>query len=370
MGIRKSVVSCFSRNIHVMMSLVIPLIISLVSVLTSCTPLACPPGSILWPQDSSCHKLFSQGPCPQDQILITSIHEGVSCAGFEDEDEEDIDALNEIKHSTEETDNTFWILPSSDKYSLPTKEADCLSQDKIFWPADGLCHNLLDQGPCPTGHWLVLRNTTEDVMVTCAPRACPCDPSQPQLCEVELQPNTSACHCMVSLAAAQDGLCQVGEQLLVNPFGYGECGCISQPPHLAWPDDGLCYPVLSRGPCEPGYVLSLDTQGPSCMPQLCPEEGQVSYLGSCHSLGSRGPCAELETLELELDTLEPACVLDTSKVRRVFSAIPSVRGLVRQGPLDKRLQVRRRVPGVSRGRKVTTYVRRQSPRKYMSWLKN
>ena len=151
--------------------------------------------------------------------------------------------------------------------------------------------------------------------------------------QVEVQGQTS-CPCRVALAAAQEGLCDSGEQLLVTPYGYGVCGCIVDPPHVEWPADGICYPVYSRGPCEQGFQLrfGLASEEPVCLPKLC-QEGQVLYEvheyqkcsflmlfsiplkdGECYQLGSRGPCSELHILSLSPDTLSPICNLNTSKV--------------------------------------------------------
>ena len=91
-----------------------------------------------------------------------------------------------------------------------------MSRVQIFWPADGECYSLLTRGPCARDTWLVARGGH----VTCQPRACPCDPALPGLCEVELR-NVTACgdtrhgSCVVALAAEQDGHCGEGEQLLV-----------------------------------------------------------------------------------------------------------------------------------------------------------
>merc|ERR1712126_714960 len=107
------------------------------------------------------------------------------------------------------------------------------------------------------------------------------------------------------MGAEQEGICKPGEQLLVNPLGYGECGCTTDPPHLQW-SDGLCYPVMTQGPCGQHQVFVVDDANvaPVCMPMECPEN-QIKYKGTCFELGERGPCSELETLEINLDNFKP-----------------------------------------------------------------
>ena len=98
---------------------------------------------------------------------------------------------------------------------------------------------------------------TRDSGVSCVARTCPCDPEAPGLCEVELR-NVTRCDgrptCVVALAAAQEAHCAPGEQLLVSPAGWGECGCLAEPAHVRWPADQACYQVHTRGPCPRGEL--------------------------------------------------------------------------------------------------------------------
>eukprot|EP00092_Neocalanus_flemingeri_P002865 GFUD01003063.1.p1 GENE.GFUD01003063.1~~GFUD01003063.1.p1 ORF type:complete len:434 (-),score=89.18 GFUD01003063.1:213-1514(-) len=398
----------------------------------------CPAGFVLWPGDSKCHRVYSQGPCQEDEVLVP----GPNCAKFEDEDEQEptqtvkvlqgpcredevfVPSLTGsictkfedeggqetekpteviipksqgwtigsiLSNSANENDNenkvlASWLLPVDENVQLTQKEESCLSKEQIYWPVDHQCYSLLTQGPCPAKEWLVLRNTSSGDQVVCADRPCPCDPAAPDLCEVEVE--NSPCQCKVALAAAQDGICEIGEQLLVNPFGFGECGCISSPPHTSWPPDGRCYPVYSRGPCQAAFILTISDSSlePTCQPSLCPE-GKVLFEGKCHYLGYQGACEELEILTLDSDTLEPRCVLNTSKVKRVYDIIPNNRfkGFITDGPLSNGFKVRDckidsngkcrkkffvKKTSLSRDRNVKLYVKQRSPRKYLNWLKS
>jgi len=357
----------------------------------------CKSGYVLWPQDTKCYRLYTRGPCQDDEVLVTGIA-GPSCAKFEDEDEQETEkpteidlnqqgwSLSSLLSNNDDEKNHFnklvgsWTLPIGDPSS---EEENCLSKEQIYWPDDQQCYSLLTQGPCPTKEWLVLRNMSMGVEVACAHRPCPCDPAAPDLCEVEVE--NSSCQCKVALAAAQDGLCQIGEQLLVNPFGYGECGCVSSPPHTYWPQDGRCYPIYSRGPCDSGFILTISDSSlePTCEPSLCPE-GKVMFEGQCHYLGYQGACQELEILTLDSDTLEPRCILNTSKVKRVYDIIPNNKGYITDGPLSNMFKVRDckidsngkcrkkffvKKTSLTRNRNVKLFVKQRSPRKYLNWLK-
>ena len=170
---------------------------------------------------------------------------------------------------------------------MTPEEENCLSKDQVWWPVDRQCYKLLNQGPCGSREWLVLVREEGRDKVVCKHRACPCDPARPEFCEVsvitlillllpmvvQVEVLDSPCQCRVALAAAQDGVCEPGEQLLVTPYGVGVCGCIVDPPHSPWPQDGKCYPVHSRGPCHQGFVLKISqsSQEPACQPALCGE---------------------------------------------------------------------------------------------------
>ena len=169
-----------------------------------------------------------------------------------------------------------WRLPGSAD-DLSEAELSCLSSGQVYWPDSGSCLSLLTRGPCQAGEWLVLSGD----LVMCRARVCPCHRDSPHLCEVEME--TGDCRCRVALAAAQDGLCDDGQQLVVSPAGYGVCGCLQSPPHLVWPEDQHCYPLHHRGPCHQDFLLTShpDTAQPICTPAVCGEARvlwQVSQL--------------------------------------------------------------------------------------------
>merc|ERR1719213_916966 len=298
---------------------------------TSIPTIQCGGDEALWPADNQCYRLKTQGPCGNDEVFLKR-HGLAICSGFDEDSRSQ--SRKKIPSSREEK----WRLPTS--RAMTSNEAACLTEGKVYWPRDRECYSLLERGPCQAEEWLVVRG--EDI--SCQPRPCPCHPDAPELCEVELRNVTgSSCQrCVVARAAAQDGLCQPGEELLVNPAGYGECGCQTEPPHLRWPGDDQCYPLTTRGPCRPGFSLQLgrDSQ-PACEASRC-GEGEVEYQGGggggegtqCHVLGLRGPCMELEILSLHPDTLQPRCEPDIKVSRSPWYAIPRFRrGRVRVGAL-------------------------------------
>ncbi|XP_023344856.1 uncharacterized protein LOC111714070 [Eurytemora carolleeae] len=249
-----------------------------------------------------------------------------------------------------------WKLPLNE-LELGTKELDCLSNDKVYWPEDNKCYDLLSSGPCSSGEWLVL--------------------------DVEVRDGD--CQCKVALAAAQDGICEPGEQLLLDPFGFGVCGCITSPPHATWPNDGKCYPLYTRGPCDEGYQLTMSPSRlePSCSPSLCGDERSVLYEdGECYFLGTKGPCAEVEILSIHEETFQPYCKIVLSQVKRVFDMLPG--GFIKNGPISINLKARNCqlntdgkckdafVPAqqISRKSPNRPAIRQRASKSYIGWLQS
>jgi len=433
----------------------------------------CPEGYTRWPADLTCHP---QGPCGPGQVVNPQSTGpacltpevvaksppgghgegawgvglgggwglgGLSLAGSNslgdpgEEVEEEVLPIwsrsdprgrgeeEEVPQPAEETGIQFpagtWNLPAESSQTLTGEEDACLQLHKVWWPEDRSCHALLSQGPCGEGEWLVLNE--DGSRVICAERLCPCDPADPDLCEVEVEGSLSDPRwgrCRVATAAAQEGICQPGEQLLINPYGKGVCGCVTSPPHVTWADDGRCYPIHSQGPCLQGFVLSISNSRmePECTPGICPagsihdsgscleiaeRNGQPGGVesgssachdlsnsrGSCHKLGTRGPCGEHEVLGLEPDTLEPDCIFSSSKIKRVYDIIPSnsgVRGRVPRvlkmgncrldsnGKCRKSFFVRRSSRslrnGISRSRGEQFYIKKKSAKDYLNFLRS
>merc|ERR1719273_1594536 len=283
-----------------------------------------------------------------------------------------------------------WPLPEMSA-DLSSQEEECLSREQVLWPADGRCYSLLARGPCQADEWLGL-DTSDSVV--CRRRSSPCD--RPDLCEVELPElpevdggGAGGCRCRVSLAAAQEGLCDRGEQLLVSPYGKGVCGCVASPPHVRYPGDENCYPYHSRGPCQQGFVLEYSEARfePTCQPNLC-GEGLVFWKedAKCHALGSQGPCDEVEVLDIDPDTLEVGCRIN-EKITRLYDIIPHNQ-LPRYGASDgvkldksskchrdsrgkcrKTFRNKRNPRTTQRTTKPSKMKRRRNARQYILWLR-
>ena len=102
--------------------------------LTSGSP--CGPGEAAWPEDGQCHRLNTRGPCPPDQVFLSSAR-GPRCSSFFDPDEETENSSSNVIHQekqskirTEKTKLDSWTLPM--RGQTPSKEESlCLAQEKV-----------------------------------------------------------------------------------------------------------------------------------------------------------------------------------------------------------------------------------------------
>ena len=96
----------------------------------------CGPGEAAWPEDGQCHRLNTRGPCPADQVFLSSAR-GPRCSSFFDPDEETENSSSNVIHQekqskirTEKTKLDSWSLPM--RGQTPSKEESlCLAQEKV-----------------------------------------------------------------------------------------------------------------------------------------------------------------------------------------------------------------------------------------------
>jgi len=102
----------------------------------------------------------------------------------------------------------------------------------------------------------------------------------------------------------------------VQPLGLGDCD--HEEGQLYWLEDGQCYDIGERGPCNFGEVLWF-LKKPVCIPEsevpdtvttdeLCNSKGLVFWPdnGLCYSLLSQGPCPDGQWLQLSNQTTATA----------------------------------------------------------------
>ena len=105
--------------------------------------------------------------------------------------------------------------------------------------------------------WLVMVEREDGSLeAECRPRKC-ADPQQVW--------DPASCSCYPVLASsnvtsgAEDNTrCGPGEQLMLDIFGQGICGC--KPGHSVWEADGICYEHGEQGPCPDNKTFDIDRE--------------------------------------------------------------------------------------------------------------
>lgn len=197
---------------------------------------------------------------------------------------------------------------------LQLKHEECWSNSgMVYWNETSQCYKPATQGPCSEGEWIVLvGNPSQISSVQCRPRPCPLNHA--------LVNNT----CYLVDQRKTKGVCSAEEVLLNSPFGDGQCVC--RRGYLLW-EDGRCYQPYTRGPCPEGSYLQYNSSDLSsnsslqCAINTCKQDGIIPYAGSCFKLGGTTACkAPEESLELDLDTLQPKCLDAMIHLRQIAIA--------------------------------------------------
>ena len=128
-------------------------------------------------------------------------------------------------------------------------------------PVTGLCQLLGVASGCPEGQMFLL--SPEGTAPGCRPLPCP----DGQLLVDGL-----------CLSDDDPTVCPPRMNLVLDERGGGRCAC--RPGHVLWPDDQLCYPALSQGPCPVGQQLTApwDESKPHCADNPCVLDGSFLWL--------------------------------------------------------------------------------------------
>ncbi|XP_014218993.1 uncharacterized protein LOC106647209 isoform X2 [Copidosoma floridanum] len=255
----------------------------------------CPPGTAQSPRDAQCHPIFTRASCPKGHYFAP-VPEPLA-------------------------------KPTSAKkrWGVCRESESCPAPDDLFWPRDGKCYPRHSRGPCPKGELLILDR--EDGLAKCscsregelgkyyAPVAAGCyehftrgpcqEPGELFLpggkcgCRpdmLEYYPPTGMCYQL-----GGPGPCPAGHRFVMRPHHnasneeeeeeegrVAHAGCSCKPNYVRY-EDGLCYKLYTKGPCEPGDMLANAT---SCVPVPC-RRGRLYFPRerTCYKIGSRDPCS-------------------------------------------------------------------------------
>jgi hypothetical protein len=169
-------------------------------------------------------------------------------------------------------------LPLPDSTPPPGLFEECTSDDRLALPGrnpttgEWDCFNIATLGPCPEdSQWFVAdseRQAAGDPVGVCVERKCP-----------EFGKVWYRGECQET---ERTGVCMTGMELLINPFGEGECSCISGfIPYNNEQGFPVCHQENLQGPCQDGFQITDVSQsdpslaendfGTACIKSPCPE---------------------------------------------------------------------------------------------------
>uniref|UniRef100_A0A0K2U1A8 DUF4789 domain-containing protein n=1 Tax=Lepeophtheirus salmonis TaxID=72036 RepID=A0A0K2U1A8_LEPSM len=314
----------------------------------------CRAGSVYWGPTDYCYPMDTRGPCPKNKIIIEK-PEGALC--IPDYRPRIQTIKDHIRNRVNDMDNTIMTkkisYPSPQLFLEPQiysswlpkafqmshKERECYDSFMVYVEQKDRCFPLLSSEACEShDEWLVLEadEYSGEVRIICKKKPCPCHDLD--LCEVDTNNGTySHCKgkgCVVSRAAYQSNICKPNEQLLIDPYGHGKCGCLRDPYHVNYEDE--CFLLYSQGPCEEGFMLQYSPllKSTECTPEICPDTSILYMDGHCYFLGTKGPCENGYYFDVDPKTKELACHKFANKreilkkrhsrspVKRVFDIMP------------------------------------------------
>jgi hypothetical protein len=232
---------------------------------------------VRWPADGRCYRIFRQGPCPVTmEIAFRTDRREAECRCPPGKAQWSRDAKCHALYRRGPCQIGRYFAPV-----VNTRWGACLdiektcAKDELYWPKDeGQCYKRLTRGPCPIGELIIEEEKNSTLGV------CRCD-NGPELAKFRWITNTDACY-----EPYTRGPCGKGELVIPKPL---RCGCLPDIPeyHNA---SGSCHQLGSLGPCPSGhqFVQRSDNSIAECE---CKEHHVLwPETGSCYREYTRGPC--------------------------------------------------------------------------------
>ncbi|GBP48280.1 hypothetical protein EVAR_43000_1 [Eumeta japonica] len=162
----------------------------------------------------------------------------------------------------------------------------------LYWPKDGncytiyqVCDNRVEKGhPCPENQELNPGRWGSRTIAECK-----CPPGAAQL------PHVTKCHDLFGRGPCRSGEYFAPVEESFNKRGERQGMCVrpqqcADETLLFWPADGRCHYRLTQGPCYPGTILELGTDGLANCTCNATSAHYWPADGGCYAHYSRGPC--------------------------------------------------------------------------------
>lgn len=124
---------------------------------TSCLPIPCRRGRLYFPNEKTCYKIGSRGPCSRGQIVIYDYSarpsvDGISYNGV-------CGCTSSLKNSKRCLDNNVASVAVTAATAVDAvhDSNECEDKPGMVLMNDRVCYKLYTKGPCDEGEWLVAR---------------------------------------------------------------------------------------------------------------------------------------------------------------------------------------------------------------------
>ncbi|XP_022912789.2 uncharacterized protein [Onthophagus taurus] len=165
----------------------------------------------------------------------------------------------------------------------------------LYWPPDGKCYKIFQMGyPCPSD--MELSPTPNVAGKREFAAECRCPPKTAQSDE------DGSCYELFTAGNCQRGYYFAPDTKARNDGNvskrrFGVCREIPKCQNeneIYWPQNGICYEKLTRGPCPKAQLLTIDAKGVStCRCGKDDDTSEFKYKDSgCYQHFTRGPCKE------------------------------------------------------------------------------
>merc|ERR1712013_526186 len=207
-------------------------------------------------------------------------------------------------------------------------QGDCHTQEgKLYWLEDGQCYDIGERGPCNFGEvlWFLKKPI-------CIPESdVPNTRTTDDLCNDEgmiYWPDNGLCYSLLT-----QGPCPEGQWLELSSHTPASASCATQPcddieTSVFWPEICRCIPAnrsegAGYGPedvCGPGSELVWSPYGEGVC--ICQDNYFADDQGHCYEVGSSGPCEDGYIWGADNDTDTIGCI-ENDNAKRLFDLIPA-----------------------------------------------
>ncbi|XP_047498500.1 uncharacterized protein LOC125045335 [Penaeus chinensis] len=232
---------------------------------------------LYWPEDGSCHRIFTQGPCGDSQeFYYDPVAGSGACRCPRAKILYPPTGLCYAEYTKGPCTSRQYLVTEEDGQTGTCRAFKECPPRHVFWPQDDTCYQYHTRGPCLKGYLIYINP------ITGFPE-CGCDRN---VMFSNYWSLTGLC-----FELFERGPCLDGAIFLYNATrGSTECSCSASILTNYHRESDGCFELNQRGPCQPGQVFTFDPREMTTQCRCREDHALWAPSGHCHRLYSRGPC--------------------------------------------------------------------------------